>query len=100
MSALYVRDALSLRRPPMRSSSFSYLLACQLVLLGTFGCAGVKQNGSTGAGGNGAGAHGGNGGIGPTDGPPPPVDGIIVITVKCGDGNLDQGEQCDDHNRD
>ena len=35
----------SLRRPPMRSRSFAYLLACQLVLAGAFGCAGVKQGG-------------------------------------------------------
>jgi fibro-slime domain-containing protein len=62
----------------------------------------VTPRSSAGAGGNGAtGLGGGQGGgfIG-TDGPPPPIDAIVITPVKCGDGNLDSGEQCDDHNKD
>src|SRR5262249_49580364 len=67
------------------------------------GCAGVHPSGSTGTGdstGTGTGTGGGHGGIIGTDGPPPPTDAIVIITVKCGDGNLDTGEQCDDGNKD
>ena len=57
-------------------------------------CAGVKQ-GPGGTGGDG----GGGSGNGPTDGPPAPVDGVVINTAKCGNGALDPGEQCDDSNR-
>jgi fibro-slime domain-containing protein len=62
-------------------------------------CAGVKQNP---AGQDGGANRGGNGGglIGGTDGPPPPVDGIIIDRSGCGNGMLetDKGEKCDDGN--
>src|ERR1051325_275494 len=74
-----------------------------LLVVAAVGCAGVNQRGSAGtAGSNGTGTAGngtGTGGI-ISDGPPPPVDGIIIITAKCGDGNLDSGEACDDRNKD
>ena len=74
------------------------------IILGVAGCAGVTPRSSTGGGGNGAtgatGTGGGQGGFIGTDGPPPPIDAITITPVKCGDGNLDSGEQCDDGNKD
>jgi fibro-slime domain-containing protein len=71
-------------------------------LVGTFAivalasCAGVKPTETTGGAGNG-GKGGGAGRMG-TDGPPPPVDGIVINTANCGNGVLDPGELCDDGN--
>ena len=73
------------------------------ILLGIVGCAGVPPRSSTGGGGNGAtsatGTGGGQGSFIGTDGPPPPIDAITITPLKCGDGNLDSGEQCDDGNK-
>src|SRR5690349_780304 len=69
-------------------------------LLAAAGCAGVHPGVGPGAAGSGAtGTGGGHGGIVGTDGPPPPIDGITIPTAKCGDGNLDTGELCDDGNK-
>jgi fibro-slime domain-containing protein len=63
------------------------------------GCAGVKQNPGTGTGGHG---NSGGGGNGARDGGPPNPDAINLpdaITMTCGNGVIDQGEQCDDGNK-
>jgi fibro-slime domain-containing protein len=90
-------------RSSSRFSSLSFGCLAATFLLGAAGCAGVHPTGSTGTGdstGVGTGTGGGHGGIIGTDGPPPPTDAIVIVTVKCGDGNLDTGEQCDDGNKD
>ncbi len=68
-----------------------------LISLGAgVGCAGVSQKpggvdgSATGAGGTGLG--GGNDAR-------PGIDGITVITTMCGNGSVDNGEQCDDGNK-
>ena len=79
-----------------RGSRASLTLVVSVCLAVVASCAGVKQ----GPGGTGAtGGNGGGSGNGPTDGPPPPVDGVVINTIKCGNGELDPGEQCDDTNR-
>ena len=68
------------------------------LVVGT-GCAGVKPGASTGGGGSGAGnGKGGNNGGGnhPFDGGS--VESPGTITTTCGNGMLDPGEACDDHN--
>jgi fibro-slime domain-containing protein len=57
------------------------------------GCAGVKEKPGGVTGGGGSSGGGANSG---TDGPPAPVDGIVINTSKCGNGMLDPNEQCDD----
>jgi fibro-slime domain-containing protein len=59
------------------------------------GCAGVTQkpgglDGGTGAGGT---------GLGGGSDARPNIDGIVVITTNCGNGTVDNGEQCDDGNK-
>jgi len=71
------------------------------LIVGT-GCAGVKQGQTTGSGANG-GSGAGNGKGGNTGAGNRPFDGGSIdlpttITTTCGNGMLDPGEVCDDHN--
>jgi fibro-slime domain-containing protein len=68
-----------------------------IVLLLLTGCAGVKQNATTGAGGSGSGRGGSNGTGGHTF-DAGSIDLPSTITMTCGNGKLDPGEQCDDGN--
>ena len=62
-------------------------------------CAGVTPKTVTGSGADGGG-NGGNGGIGNTDGARPDIPTIDVgDPAKCGNGVLDDGESCDDGNK-
>jgi fibro-slime domain-containing protein len=64
------------------------------------GCAGVKPAATptTGTGGSGAGTGTGTGGSGNHPFDAGAVDVPTTITMTCGNGVLDPGEKCDDHN--
>ncbi len=70
-----------------------------LVSLGAgVGCAGVTQKpGGQDGGANTTGT--GGAGLGGGSDARPGIDGIIVITTMCGNGTVDNGEQCDDGNK-
>ena len=84
-----------MRAAPLRIFS----LVVSVCFVGAFGCAGVKQSPGGIDGGANSSGHGGTGNGSGTDGPPPPVDGITIITAHCGDGKMDAGEACDDGNK-
>src|SRR5438105_1380810 len=74
------------------------VLTIVLGLMAGAGCAGVKPTATTGTGGSGNGSGSGTGGNGnhPFDGGS--IDLPTTITMTCGNGMLDPGEACDDHN--
>jgi len=76
------------------------VLSVVLGLMIGAGCAGVKpmQTTGTGGSGNGSGKGGstGSGGTHPFDGGS--VDIPTSVTMTCGNGMMDPGESCDDHN--
>jgi cysteine-rich repeat protein len=79
----------------MRSGHVLSLVAAALLANVAGGCAGVKSPTLTTDGGN----PGTGGTIPGIDASRPMVDGITVNTANCGNGTVNDGEQCDDGNK-
>jgi len=82
----------------MRSGHSVSLVAAAILIISAASCAGVKQGGTGVDGGGNSGGPGTGGSIGSDA--RPEIGGIEVGNPSlCGNGTLDPGEQCDDHNK-